>query len=269
MEQPAADVEVRGAATKRSPAGWSIRLDLVNRAGQLLGTREIASEADDCSAMADALPVVVALLVDVPRKDVRLALPEPTFVPRAYRSRPMVRPVEQPSRAWSVGLTASADVAYHLLPGTALGAAVSLWADPPWGWPLETWIESWYPTSSEGERAVRVVANNVGVGTCPWVFRSKLRIGACGGVAAGTISGSGQGLDYASEQIRPWADARLGARVDVPLWKLLSLRVDALAVVPITRHRYTYVLPDHSEVELFRPAPVVPLARVGLSLQLP
>jgi len=73
------DLHIDVALARESDGAWSARLVLRGRSGAELGARELQTQAAHCSALDDALVLVVALLVDSPEARAQAgAASEPT-----------------------------------------------------------------------------------------------------------------------------------------------------------------------------------------------
>ncbi|HYP86973.1 MAG TPA: hypothetical protein VEQ59_02450, partial [Polyangiaceae bacterium] len=60
----AAQLLIDAAVFPAQPNGWQVQIALTGPAGTLLGTRQLAVESADCSAVTDAAALAIALMLD-------------------------------------------------------------------------------------------------------------------------------------------------------------------------------------------------------------
>ncbi|HEY3233369.1 MAG TPA: hypothetical protein VGJ84_01550, partial [Polyangiaceae bacterium] len=65
--ESSADVRLELTFSVQPGGGWRAELMLSSRGGRFLGSRELSTRAEHCSALDDSLALVVALLLDIPR----------------------------------------------------------------------------------------------------------------------------------------------------------------------------------------------------------
>lgn len=272
-----ADIVARGEVSPLAQgAGWRAELELVTAGGASLGTRTVQTEAEHCSALDESLPLILALMLDVPREQVNRAderrrareapLPAPRPTPLA-----LPRSVHAPRAPWRVRAGALATGAVGLLPGPALGASVTFGIEPPSFWLTELDASIWLPRDAErdgGGARYRLVA--LGLFVCPIAAGSPaLRADFCAGQRVGRLEGSGFGfdrnLDHSRLTYAVGARARGWLRVVGPVGLLAGIGAE----VPLTRDRFHFVAADGSEPELFRMSPLIGIFELGAGVSLP
>src|SRR5688500_741329 len=75
FDEARAEVVVSGTA-RRTDEGWVAELLLRRTDGTQIGMRELRTPSPECSALDEGLPLVVALMVDLPRSRIALTLPQ-------------------------------------------------------------------------------------------------------------------------------------------------------------------------------------------------
>ena len=280
VERALADVMLT-VAVHRQGAGWSAQLEMLDRSGTRLGTRDVKSASAECAALSDVLPVVIALLVDASRTHVRLSLPAPSYRAAEARTAAPTRPLpaSPPEPAlpeltptsvsdgspWSLGWVALAEVSYGLLPQAAPGASLAALFEPPaLGIPLELWLGALAPTSSEARAGAQFSLLHAGVQTCPGLWQAVTRGALCAGVGAGRLQAFGRGFDVNQNQTSLHLEVRTAAQLDIPLGRPWFLRLEGGAMVPVLRPRFVGEIEPGVKTSLHRPAGIVPRAAIGI-----
>jgi hypothetical protein len=270
------DVTLRGrASAEGEPSGWVVELELRTSSGLPIGTRTLRTEAAHCSALDESLPLVVALMLDVPRDELPRPLPAPpppvpkSVTPPSPISVP--RETHAPREPWRFQLAVLATGAAGLVPGIGLGAGVSLGVEPPTFWLTELDVAVWLPSDAErpeGGSRFRLVT--VGLALCPLSLDSApLRLDVCAGQRIGRLSAEGFGFERNREQAR--LSYALGARARGWLTLAGPLRVGlgAGGEVPLWRDQFVYSAANGQRPSLFRMSPVVGAAEALLGVSLP
>jgi hypothetical protein len=99
---------------------------------------------------------------------------------------------------------------------------------------------------------------------CPTWARTRVRLGACGGLGAGLIAGSAIGLTDGQNPVRPVVFATVLPYASLRLVRPVWVRVEAGGAFPLLRERWGY-LDQGTYVEVHRPAPVIPA--LGLAFE--
>jgi hypothetical protein len=271
------DIVVRGKVRPLSAeSGWSAELELVTSNGALIGTRTLQTEAEHCSALDESLPLVLALMLDVPRDEVRRADERKAAAapkPEPPRTTPIALPrtVHAPREPWRFRAAALATGAVGLLPEPALGAGVTLGVEPPTFWLTELDATIWLPRDAEqdgGGARYRLLA--VALHLCPFTIdAAPLRLDLCAGQRLGRLEASGFGFERNRDQIRLIYDVSVRARGWLELFGPVGLLFGVGAEVPLARDRFYFVAADGRQPELFRMSPLIGVADIGLGVSLP
>jgi len=267
---PEGELLVRGALrpVDEEPVHWRAELELVSGEGVSIGRRVLDLEAADCEASLGPLALVLSLMLDVSREEVRIrvraATEEPSPAPLPTPPLPAPASVEDAPR-----LTAAlgGGVAIEQVPGAA--ATVDLRAGVRWrSWTLELWAAALSEgTASLGDASVHAWAGLAGVSTCGLPLSGEWDIGVCAEVAAGFTSARAAGLSQVRGVVRPQAALGLTLRVRRHLWGPLGVRVELGGRALAVRDRLT-IRPADETVVAFEPWPVAPTGGVWLDLEL-
>ena len=278
----AGDLLISGAAEPADPTGFHISLTTRTPDGELVGVRELDTVDEDCSALDEAIALVIALVVDRQEKKIRLQIPrrEPPRVPdappppkkpRPRRQTPPPPPPPADRTPWSGSVGGGADAVVGLLPELGLGLRVSGRARPP-AWPaFELSATAWQATEATvGARGAQFDAWQVQLDVCPRVVSgSTFRLGVCGGVAGGSLGSAGFGFDTSRASRRALVSAMLSARPELILFRRVGVGLRLGLGAPLSRERYFFVDRWGRRVELFRPGVAYGLAGAGLDLKIP
>ena len=215
-----ADVIVGVRLGRRPQGSWLAQIELRTAKGQLVGTRELVTAAEHCSALDESLTLAIALMVDISADE----LPEPARepAPRAPRPVPQRAPIElprqthAPRKPWRFGAAALGTVALGLLPGVSPGVRVGFGAEPPAFWLTELYASWWPPQrDSSGDEGARLTLATLGLYLCPLELGTETTAAVfCFGQEVGQLTVSGFGFERNDERTRlttTWASA-LGFR---------------------------------------------------------
>jgi hypothetical protein len=225
------DVRVFVRAQPVAPRGWSAVLRLESPDGQLIGTREITTDEDDCHAFDERLSLVVALMVDLPKTHVSVKLPPRR--PSAESARSAISEIE-----------------------TGVGAVLQLgWVpEPLYGvraferlrvgslWPVEAELGWWFPRRIEAQgSSVEVRAWYVGLMACPALVKTALMtLGVCGGGRVGRIDARGASFADNEEASGLLLESHVALELTAPILPPLSLRAAVGATLALTRTRFSF-----------------------------
>lgn len=267
-----ADVSLR-VVIERIGSRWKAQLELLDSAHSTLGTRTLQSASSDCAALTDVLPVVLALLLDASRQHVQLELPQPSYSAPAttspsvrmhsLESTHMQQTLEPKQPPMAYGWSASATVAYGLLPGAAPGARLTGFADLA-SIPLE--LSLGVLGSTDDTSKVRLWLFEFDGGLCPTLERGTLHWGACVGVGLGRLQAVGRGFDVDLSEHCAYADLRASTRLDLPIARPWFARIEAGAVFPLTRPQFVGENQPQVRNPLHRPLWIAPQAAVGIGI---
>jgi hypothetical protein len=181
-----------------------------------------------------------------------------------------------PDTRWSWRTRGALALGMGLLPKLAVGPSLSLQARPPGFWPLELEGVFWFENNAEieapGERTERVGFEmaQVSVSICPIELGTgPLAIQACAGVFVGLRWVDANDLDRASAGLsRSALGPFLAGRLSHEVTDSIGLIFDLQAQIPLGRDTFTYQDLDDQPQQLFRPAAVGLISRIGVELRL-
>jgi hypothetical protein len=239
VRQSASAARVRARVVVTQEGGtFQASLDLGDPGS--LQTRHI--EADSCSALADAVALVVTLAADsdvapsareTPRHDVPPA--RPVSVREEARRSP---PATSPPPEWSATVSFVLDTA--TVPSKAGGldfalgyrsSRASVEIDGVYLGPQSATL------ADRPSQGARIWLAGVGARACYAAMAGQVDLGPCAGAAVAWIVASGFGgpPDQPSDAIATMFVANLGARARLRVGQGLALRVTAEAVIPAQR----------------------------------
>jgi hypothetical protein len=222
-------------------AAWRAIVTLQDRQGNVLGSREIESEAFECSDLRDSMTLVIALMID----------PEGSHPVAAARSEPPPAPpaestlLPSPAPAWSVSAEIAALVASGLLPSAPPGVAVRtiVAVDPRWS--IELYAGAFLPGNVAVQPGVSADFSFVlsGLAGCRRLLQTGLEsaLHLCAGLEGGALGSHGKGFDAAEAHTVPTLDVVAQAHWIAPLGGSgLALRLAAALNVALARDRFEY-----------------------------
>jgi len=200
--------------------------------GPKQGERSLEDEGPTCAALAEAVGVTLALLLDrVPGRD--LPAPPPPQAPATIPGRAAIR--------WIGWIGISGGPVFGETPGTTLGFGPTL------GVELERWSIALGGTETLS-RSVGFASGTVRVGLTSGNLQlcrmldlrgEALRAGACARAAAGQYRGDGDGYPVTTSVRLPWMAAGGGLRVGGRWGNRLLWGVSGLLVIPIRRQTFS------------------------------
>lgn len=286
-------------AIARQGAGWSASLTMHDGTGAFLGRRSIVTEAAHCSALDEALALVVALLVDSPP----LALPAnseavqaapangaqqtvaqavPTSPPaRAEANEPpseerlairLPRNTPAPREPWRLQLAAEGSAALGMLPGFTPGVELGFGAKAP-RLPELRLFAGWYAQREQRRSGLDAGARFdfafLGLELCP--LEHQLGIvhwSACAGQSLGRLRAASFGFDenLTSNHLTYALLVRTG--VQIALSSRWAARLGIRAELPLARGVFVYGARDGGQPGLFETTPVTAVFDLGLVVNL-
>jgi hypothetical protein len=278
-------VTVKGRVAPQE-RGWIAELELVSERGVRIGTRTIQTEADHCSALDESLPLVLALMIDIPQEEVRRAeealepkpAPAPEPRPVVKRAPPRTTPIAVPKESfaprepWRFQAAAIGTASLGLLPEVGFGAGVTIGVEPPTFWLTELDATVWLPadTEDEGEGGGQFSLLSVGLYLCPLSLDAlPLRVDLCAGQRVGRLVADGFDFDRNREQVRLIYTLGLRSRAWLSLAGPFLLGFGLGIEAPLARDKFFYTGSSGERAELFRMAPVAGTAELGLGITLP
>lgn len=269
---PPAEASVAVHITRREhDKGFAATVTTRDVAGRTSGQRELQSDGELCSEMDDALVFVVAALVgvDAPQEalaatpheppgdeqvkvadgrapDARATDPSEDTVRGSTPLDPPDSPVhEAPSPPWKWEVGAGVGVASGALPGTALGAQLSVsgrfrdlvFAVEALGFPyrsttLDDGGTGWF-------RMLAASLHLCGVA----IETSRTRFALCAGATSGAVWAGTDGLWRDARSVQPWLSIGPSARADLDLFRPVSLQFWLGLAIPTLNRRFHYTRP--------------------------
>jgi hypothetical protein len=218
-------------ARRGAPYVATIRLH-----GEKEGERTIEDAGPSCDALAEAVAVTMALVLDarnVPRPE-----PEPVPAPvpaRDEETRPLAR------RVTSGWIAAFAGPAFGLVGAPSLVVGPEFGFEPFRHWSFRAGAEGVLPRSTDsGTGSVRVSLIAVHVAICGSLapLDAKVRPALCARGAAGSLSGEGRGYQSESDARFTWfaagGAAEVGGRLSRLVWGL-----EGGVLVPVRRQSFS------------------------------
>lgn len=215
------------------------RLRLSDRRGRVLGSRELSTVAEDCSALDDSLALVLSLALDVPTREAASAPPEPEPAEPPPAAPPPAPP--EPHERWQVAPALGAVLGLGVLPRAALDVSARVELAPPGVWWLGAGVTRFGEQRLGDGQGGRFDALTVQFWACPLTFslRASLSAGLCPELllAYQGSEGFGFGRSYEGDRWLPALGARGSLRQELgPVF--VSATVSLLA--PLIHRRYFY-----------------------------
>jgi hypothetical protein len=271
----------------REERAWRVQLRVLGVDHAVLGSRELEANGPDCSSIADAVSLAVALTIDPNALHEQQRTPQMTAQePRQPASPPAAsaQPARQPPdesalarpRPAREGSTPTASLTGDVVPralaavgilpqvgfGAELGAELGL--APALGLSMSMAYLSEARTS-DAQFGLSVASGSLGL-CFRAVERPRAELKLCGELMAGVV----QVVVYDPIPTNPgehlWLAPRLGPRFSYRLVERLSLELSALAVVPLVRERFSIV---GVEKPVFQSARLSLLSSLGLRVSIP
>jgi hypothetical protein len=267
--------------------GWRAEIVVRGGDGQLLGARELTSEADDCTSIASASVLAIALVIDPdagtrppppPAPPPAPAVPAvPAVPPTAPLALVPVAPSPPPVLVPPAPLPAapspavgSGDIGVALGGGAALGLlprpapAFVLSARVGLAPSVELTGEALYlPEVPAADPRFAFGLSAFALGACVRVVRrASADLGACGALWAGALHAVVSGLTPVDPGDHVWAAAAASPRLRIRLAPRLDLDLGAHLLVPLVRHPFT-VTGWKDPVFQQTPVALLPFAALG------
>lgn len=255
---------------QRVGGGYRIALQLYDRDRHPLGRRQLSTRARHCSALDEALALVVSLAADVTLPaPVSSSAPVPALVVTPV---PLDTPIELPAdtpaprQPWQVRPSVGLVVMSGWLPGVGVAAAVELELDPPSFWPFWLRASTFLEERAGGATGGEFTAHTLELGICPWSPRGpRWQARLCAQQLLGVLQARGFGSD--DDRDEPRVSVALG------LEQTLGYRIGdwfisvsgSLLATP-QRRRYYYI--DEDQITLHDQGWIWAGGRLALGLQL-
>ncbi|HMA92559.1 MAG TPA: hypothetical protein VKP30_07725 [Polyangiaceae bacterium] len=255
------NVYVTGTMQRSSEGRWIAELSFETKGGETLGTRRLENPSVVCSAMRGPLSFVLALMIESTRTPNPTIVTQPNREPRPKRADTL-RPKITRRSVGFVDARGSFDLLPGITPGASLGVALPLFRTLP------SRIEGtiWVPKSTDH---VGPGGNfwgwHAGFALCPTLSTSDtLSMMFCGGAQLGLLHGRGFGLDYTQSSRRAYGHTEARLTVEIPMQSSIAFSAQLGLAVPFVRPPFGYLDQANSELVLYRPNAIVPIAGVGL-----
>gem|GEM_PF-7055055 len=284
---PEAEAElVAEVSLSRANGGLHANIQVFDRVLQSqAGARELDLPMASCRETADAIALVISVLVEAGRTAPSAppaaapeppppppAPPPPEDQPEAEPAPPPEPPAAERKRyAWlgpkaGHDLTIQAGVGWGLLPGAYAGGSVGWGIRAPRMWPIWLTGTGFLPREAEDHRG-RFAAVYGGVAVCPLhVDRPVGRVQLCPGFAAGTLWAEGHLMATQRDRTEAIALVGLDLKGDFRIAGPLALSLSGRAEAPLLRQKFAYERADGQTGEIHQVAPLTLTVLAGLSL---
>lgn len=234
-----AALKVVGTARAKRGGGFRVTLDLSRIGGQHLGRRTLETDAEDCSALDEAVVLALVLMLDF--------VDQPSVNPHgggqsAPKSTEIHIPPDAPApRApWAWGIGGGLEGTSGLTPGWH-GFTGGAFAAAPGGWVLAV-SASVLPEAQVPRSDLHIAATTLRLTLCPWSFRTGvLRLGACASQRTAVLTGTESEVPPGREQTHTTSAFGLRLHADVLLWERLLVLISAGADLALARAQFTDV----------------------------
>ena len=236
-------------------SGVTAHIDVRDKGGAPLGTRELSAAPGDCGALRESIAVVLLMLLD--------REPEPAELSTAPARKRSTRPV---------GLGPSSGAILGVLPRA--GAGVGLVAVPQINERFHARVDAgyWFPVrvqTSQGHggtfRAFIVAA---ALCTSLWQGSRGLELSLCGGAQLAVIQASARNLLVEHREASAFGQGFLPLELSAR-WSTTELRADLGPTLAVTRPRFTMLQADGSERDVHQPARFGAMFRLALIIWAP
>lgn len=241
-ETPADPLEIE-VRFRREAAGYAAE---VRASGRTEGVREVTKNGPTCAPLADAVAVVLAVLLDLRPREAPPdpVAPAPAPPPRPATSTPPT-PAQKlaPSHApFGVVLAVEGGAAYRMV-GDGLAATIALAVRPH----FDRWEGSvggmWAPHGSAAylERSVDMSLLSARLGGCAWLDRSRAHrnVGVCAGFSIGNLHAEGKGFATEVPASDGWFAFDAGVAGRLPISRKWAVRLAISAFIPTRKQTYT------------------------------
>lgn len=285
-----ADLVVEGAIGPQDDGGFKATLRVANRAGEMLGRRELASDDPDCRSLDEQLALVISVMIDPdaqlrpvpPPKVIEPPPPEPRPTPEPPAPQPppplpppqpvVVPPDDPPGPVleWGIGAVGTAGLQ------PVLGYGGGTWLMVEWPERLAFVVEGYAtgPTSASNDATARILVSTFwgSLGICPLTSGlvdmgpGPLTLRGCVAWFVGGSLGQGRGFSPSRSGIGVMHGPWLGPRLTIPVAEGVALASHGGLAVPIQRTQMVALDTEENEV-LFETAPIAGWLSVGGAIQ--
>ncbi|MCY1083480.1 hypothetical protein [Archangium lansingense] len=272
---PEPEYLVDGVLERGGPSGWKARLSLVDVRGNVLGSREVSTREEACSAIEPRLLLVMALMIDP-----TAALSGPASTSPAPASPPVQEPPPEPSppesprprpeapgprmggRANTLAATVSAGAGFGVVPGLA----GTVWFVPgEWTWLVRMSLYPYESYTKDGGRLL-LVSTGAETGVCPVsVGEGAWSVSGCATAGFSLVFAYSQGYEQGRMEPLLRGDLGLRARLERRLTHGTALQVGLGAGYGWLRPTVRLLKPDGTAEDLGLGLPVQGSVDVGVS----
>ncbi len=229
-------VTVRGR-TRPSGTGWAVDLELLRADGSKAGARLVRTRAANCVELERSLPVVVALMVDLPRDAPRL---QPPKKPERAEPEPEREPTP-PAAPWAFRLGAGPIAGGGLVPGLGFGAAALVAFDAPKHTGVELELRGLQGRTDRFGGEASFVSGELGAAGClRYDLATAVMVAGCAGLRGGLLHAQAEPFDREIPQTRPTLGTTLAAHASFALAPRWRLRTGLDGTVSVLRDNFTF-----------------------------
>jgi len=269
-----ADTSIEGRLERSgAPPYWHAIVEVRDRTGAVVGSREFESGSPDCSEIRDSVALAVALMID---PDAVLHPPAPPAEPP---TQVVVQRLEVPAVAapviaspWRVRPAASVALGGGFLPSPSVGFLADVAVIPPGFWQVDILAGMWGgQTLSAVSRATADFSLAFGgLAICPLSVESPKRIGfdLCAGAEVGAFRSTGRGFSPSKSNTGVFAELVGTGVLRVPVGAGVAFQLRGDAGVAVYRDRFVYT-DEQGKQNLFVPSPATASAALGVSIAMP
>lgn len=237
--------------------GLVARVELI-RGGERIGTREL--RARDCTAMGRALPIVLALAVDLEAPNIVLALEPPEVsvqVGEARADDQHATPTAEASQSVSLRVGGALELGFLPEPVGSVRASLRVQVIPELA--LETRIGALLPAAALRDGAgISYWGAQAGLAGCPLLVRSEsFALEGCLLLEGGMVVVRGEGHRTNRSSVVPHFDALIGLRALWTIPGVLEVGFESSFGLPLPSLQFTVTSSGGSEREIAAGLPVI------------
>jgi hypothetical protein len=225
-----------------------VRLDLSSKEGESLGSRELSTRADHCSALDDSVALAAGLMLDFSLQGVQdeHGKAPAADVKSVARTDPEVIHIPDdtaaPRQPWEVEMSGGLTGELGLLPGLALGAGASFAVRAPRGPRFGMGFVAWLPEQARTEDAgLEMTAWAAELSACVIpVEQGVVRLSGCVGQRLGRARARGVELEQPRDTAEPFATLGVSGGITVMASGTLFVGARARIDAALLRYRFGY-----------------------------
>ncbi len=259
-----ADIIARGAIAREEEA-HVFTLELIDRAGHVIGRRQARRERGSCHALDRSIAVIIATLVELPVVQTTMQLPDEEIDPTETvdPERPPTSDAEMPLMneppSWELRSGAGFALSVGLVPEIGMGGSILFGLMAERDWPalvLEARILSPTTMLDDAGLGARFFLADAHLGVCPTATFDVVRLGGCAEIGGGAIVADAIGLSNPrTGVITPLITARFALELRVVIAPF-ELRLATGVDIPIVRDPFVRDAGTERETRIHETAPV-------------